>query len=128
MYKIINSLAAIDSSPFLHLQNTCIRGHGMMYIKPYCRSQTLRESFFTTAIYIWNQLPATLEASDQSSYHQPLNHYMPVYHFKAQITLPHTCTNSCCWDHANILRPCTIQAEEEVISTKDIRAMCVVMF
>jgi len=58
--NIINNLVAIDSSPFLHLQNTSTRGHGMRYIQPNCRTQTLRESFFPTAIYIWYQLPATL--------------------------------------------------------------------
>jgi len=62
MYKIINNLVAIDSSPFLHVQKTSTRGHGMRYTQPYCRTQTLRKSFFPTAIYIWNQLPATLVA------------------------------------------------------------------
>jgi len=60
LYKIIKNLVAIDPTPFLHLQNTSTRGHSMSYIQPYCRTQTLRESFFQTAIYIWNQLPATL--------------------------------------------------------------------
>jgi len=60
MYKIIKNLVAIDSSPFLHLQNTSTRGHSMRDIQPYCRTQTLRESFFPTAIYIWNNLPVTL--------------------------------------------------------------------
>jgi len=60
MYKIINNLVAIDPSPFLHLQNTATRGHFMRFLQPYCRTQTLRVSFFPTAIYIWNQLPATL--------------------------------------------------------------------
>jgi len=62
MYKIINNLVAIDSSPFLHLQNTATRGHCMRFLQPHCRAQTLRESFFPTAIYTWNQLPATLVA------------------------------------------------------------------
>ena len=52
MYKIINNLVAIDSLPFLHLQNTATRSHCMRFLQPYCRTQTLRESFFPTAIYI----------------------------------------------------------------------------
>ena len=126
MYKISNNLVAIDSSHFLYLQNTSTRGHGMMYTQPYSRTQTLNHS---------SPLPSTSGTShahfgclqDQISYRQPLNYYMPVYHFKAHITLPQTCTNSLWWYYASILRP-YLTHEEEVISTKDVRAMCVVIF
>jgi len=88
--KIINNLVAIDSSPFLHLQNTSTRVHCMRYIQPYCRTQTLWESFFPNCHL--HLEPASSHSGchahpgglqDQSKYYQPLNQYMPVNSFKA---------------------------------------------
>ena len=59
MYRIINGLVAIDMPPYIRPQRAT-RGHCLRLIPPYCRTQTMKESFFPSAVNIWNGLPDSL--------------------------------------------------------------------
>ena len=64
IYRIINGLVQIPVSPFLHPSSISTRGHSDRFLVPFCRTDTLRHSFFPSAIRLWNQLPATLITTD----------------------------------------------------------------
>ena len=64
MYRISHSLVAIDHPTFLQYQGAATRGHQLRYRVPYCRTLAYKESFFPSAIRLWNAAPAYITAAD----------------------------------------------------------------
>ena len=59
LYKIHNGL--VDSSPerpWLTQAPRQLRGHGQKFLNPSCRTNILKNSFFPSAIRLWNDAPA----------------------------------------------------------------------
>jgi hypothetical protein len=69
MYRIINGLVAIEPPPCMHHLGVVTRGQQQKYIVPYSRTTVHKESFFSSTIRLWNQLPeATAAALDLESF------------------------------------------------------------
>jgi len=60
MYRIVYGHVAIALPTTLQPQGALTRGHCFRYIPQYCRTQSMKTSFFPTAAAIWNQLPDSL--------------------------------------------------------------------
>ena len=60
MFRIVNAMVAIPAFPHLQLLGAATRGHQYKYRIPYCRTNTYKDSFFSSSIRLWNQLPEKL--------------------------------------------------------------------
>ena len=58
VYRITYGLIDIPAPLYLST-----RGHTLRYMIPYCRTDVYRNSFFPSAIRLWNQLPETIVAA-----------------------------------------------------------------
>jgi len=63
LYKASNGLVAIPITDYLRVMPATIRGHDMRYFLAYCRTTTLRHSFFPDAARLWNKLPSSSVAA-----------------------------------------------------------------
>ncbi|MCG8075849.1 MAG: reverse transcriptase family protein, partial [Candidatus Thiodiazotropha taylori] len=63
MYRVVHGLVAIDLPAYMHPQGVSTRGHSYRYIPQYCRTQTMKGSYFPSTTLIWNQLPDSLVAA-----------------------------------------------------------------
>ena len=63
VYRITYGLIDITGPLYLHLSTLRTRGHTLRYMIPYCRTDVYRNSFFQSAIRLWNQLPETIVAA-----------------------------------------------------------------
>ena len=62
---VMCTVSHMDSSTFqgplyLHPSALSTQGHTLHYMIPYCRTDVYRNSFFQSAIRLWNQLPETI--------------------------------------------------------------------
>ena len=57
LYRIANNLVALPLNQYLKPSATNTRGHDYRLFIPYCRTNTLRHSFFPDAARLWNKLP-----------------------------------------------------------------------
>ena len=63
LYRIINHLIAIPSAHYLTPRGVAAsttRGHDIRFLLPYSRLQNHQQSFFPSAIRLWNDLPSTV--------------------------------------------------------------------
>ena len=60
VYRITYGLIDIPAPLYLHPSALSTRGHTLRYMIPYCRTDVYRNSFFPSAIRLWNQLPETI--------------------------------------------------------------------
>ena len=63
VYRITYGLIDIPAPLYLHPSALSTRGHTLRYMIPYCRTDVYRNSFFPSAIRLWNQLPETIVAA-----------------------------------------------------------------
>jgi len=63
MYRIVNNLIEITSSPLQPVQ-TSTRGHTQKFYQPSCSIKSYQDSFFPAGIVLWNSLPQILIAAD----------------------------------------------------------------
>ena len=63
VYRITYGLIDIPAPLYLHPSALSTRGHTLRYMIPYCRTDIYRNSFFPSAIRLWNQLPETVVAA-----------------------------------------------------------------
>ncbi len=62
-YRVINKLVDVDL-PNIFTRNTrTTRGHNQRCFVPYCSTEALRNSYFHSAVRIWNKLPLDLISS-----------------------------------------------------------------
>ena len=59
LYKSEHSLVAIPVANYLRVMPATTRGHDMRYLIAYCRTTTIRHSFFPDAARLWNKLPSS---------------------------------------------------------------------
>ena len=57
MYRITHNLTDISATSLLHQTTLSTRGNSMRYLKPFCRTDAYRCSFFPSGIRLLNQLP-----------------------------------------------------------------------
>ena len=60
VYHITYRLIGIPGPLYLHPSALSTRGHTLRYMIPNCRTDVYRNSFFPSAIRLWNQLPETI--------------------------------------------------------------------
>ena len=62
LYRIVNHLVAISPQLYLIPRGVAltIRGHDTRFILPYSRIQSHQQSFFPSAIRLWNELPTAV--------------------------------------------------------------------
>ena len=59
MYKIVNGLVdATPERPWLTPASRQLRGHGQKFLVPSCKTNTMKSSFFPSALRLWNDAPA----------------------------------------------------------------------
>ena len=63
VYRITYGLIDIPGPLYLHPSALSTRGHTLRYMIPYCRTDVYRNSFFTSAIRLSNQLLETIVAA-----------------------------------------------------------------
>ena len=63
VYHITYGLIDIPGPLYLHPSGLSTLGHTLCYMIPYCRTDVYRNSFFPSAIRLWNQLPETIVAA-----------------------------------------------------------------
>ena len=58
LYRIVNHLVAISPEPYLIPRGVALttRGHDTRFLLPYSRIQSHQQSFFPSAIRLWNEL------------------------------------------------------------------------
>jgi hypothetical protein len=62
LYRIVNHLVAISPQPYLIPRGVALttRGHDTRFLLPYSRIQSHQQSFFPSAIRLWNELPTAV--------------------------------------------------------------------
>jgi hypothetical protein len=62
LYRIVNHLVVISPGPYLILRGVAqtTRGHDTRFLLPYLRIQSHQQSFFPSAIRLWNELPTAV--------------------------------------------------------------------
>jgi hypothetical protein len=62
LYRIVNHLVVISPGPYLILRGVAqtTRGHDTRFLLPYLRIQSHQQSFFPSAIHLWNELPTAV--------------------------------------------------------------------
>jgi hypothetical protein len=62
LYHIVNHLVAISPQPYIIPRGVVltIRGHDTRFLLPYSRIQSRQQSFFPSAIRLWNELPTAV--------------------------------------------------------------------
>ena len=59
LYRVVNQLVAIPVEQYLRPSATNTRGHDQKFFIGYCRTNTMKFSFFPDAARRWNQLPSS---------------------------------------------------------------------
>ena len=62
LYRIVNYLVAISPEPYLIPRGVALttRGHDPRFLLPYSRIQSHQQSFFSSAIRLWSELPTAV--------------------------------------------------------------------
>jgi hypothetical protein len=62
LYRIVNYLVAISPEPYLIPRGVALttRGHDTRFLLPYSRIQSHQQSFFSSAIRLWSELPTAV--------------------------------------------------------------------
>ena len=62
LYRIVNHLFAISPEPYLIPRGVPLttRGHDTRFLLPYWRIQSHQQSFYSSAISLWNELPTAV--------------------------------------------------------------------